>query len=165
LKTGGEFADHIAEREEAMFTRIATLILGSLLVATSAYAQGALLLDPSVAPITLKGGWQKKQAPAGHSGTRGEIAVKISKINPDGTFEGKFDFSSSANLPWCRAADEPIQQGKITANGIKVVVNGGPASTCGLMTLEFRRGTERYLQGRIKTEAGGGALMWLDAPK
>jgi hypothetical protein len=33
------------------------------------------------------------------------------------------------------------------------------------MTLEFRRGTEKYLQGRIKSEAGGGTPMWLDAPK
>jgi hypothetical protein len=33
------------------------------------------------------------------------------------------------------------------------------------MTLEFRRGKEKWLQGRTKSEAGGGARMWLDAPK
>ena len=91
--------------------------------------------------------------------------MKISKINPDGSFEGKLDFFTTSNQPWCRAADEPIQQGKITANGIQLVANGGPATTCGLMTLEFRRGTEKYLQGRVKSEAGGGSPMWLDAPK
>jgi len=101
--------------------RTVMLILGSLLVATSAYAQGTLLIEPSQAPITLKGGWEKKQGPAGGSGNRGEIVVKISKINPDGSFEGKFDFTSTGSQPWCRAANEPIQQGKITANGIKLV--------------------------------------------
>ena len=154
-----------ATQEEVMFNRTVTLILGSLLVATSAYAQGTLLIEPSQAPITLKGGWEKKQGPAGHSGNRGDIVVKISKINPDGSFEGKFDFTSTGSQPWCRAADELIQQGKITANGIKLVGNGGPATTCGLMTLEFRRGTEKYLQGRVKSEAGGGSPMWLDAPR
>jgi hypothetical protein len=148
-----------------MNTRAAAFILGFLLVAGSADAQEKLLIDPSMAPITLKGGWEKKQGPAGHSGNRGDIVVKISKINPDGTFEGKFDFTSTGQLPWCRASNEPIQEGRITANGIKVVVNGGPASTCGMMTLVFRRGTEKYLQGHIKTEAGGNAPMWLDAPK
>jgi hypothetical protein len=146
-----------------MLIRTVAFLLGSLFVATSACAQGKLLLEPSQAPITLKGGWEMKQGPAGGSGNRGDIAVKISKINPDGSFEGKFDFFSSGR--WCRAADEPIKEGRITANGIKLVANGGPATTCGLMTLEFRRGTERWLQGRIKTEAGGGSLMWLDAPK
>jgi len=148
-----------------MFNRTVMLILGSLLVATSAFAQGTLLIEPSQAPITLRGGWEKKQGPAGHSGNRGDIVVKISKINPDGSFEGKFDFTNTGSQPWCRAADEPIQQGKITANGIKLVGNGGPPTTCGLMTLEFRRGTEKYLQGRIKSEAGGGTPMWLDTPK
>ncbi len=148
-----------------MLNRTVALLLGSLFVATTAYAQGKLLLEPSQAPITLKGGWEKKQGPAGHSGNRGDILVKISKINPDGSFEGKLDFFSTSSQPWCRAADEPIQQGKITANGIQLVVNGGPATTCGLMTLEFRRGTEKYLQGRVKSEAGGGSPMWLDAPK
>jgi len=148
-----------------MLNRTAALLLGSLFVTTSAFAQGKLLLEPSQAPITLKGGWEKKQGPAGHSGNRGDIVVKISKITPDGTFEGKLDFRSTGSQPWCRAADEPIQQGKITANGIKVVANGGPATTCGLMTLDFRRGTEKWLEGKVKSEAGGGSAMWLDAPK
>ncbi|HQR54662.1 MAG TPA: hypothetical protein PLW72_01670 [Burkholderiaceae bacterium] len=148
-----------------MFNRIITLVLGSLLVATSVYAQGTLLIEPSQAPIALKGGWEKKQGPAGGGGNRGDIVVKISKINPDGTFEGTLDFTSTGNQPWCRASNQPIQQGRITANGLTVVANGGPATTCGLMTLEFRRGTEKYLHGRIKTEAGGGSPMWLDAPK
>lgn len=148
-----------------MFIRTASLILGSLVAATAALAQGALLIDPAQAPITLKGGWEKKQGPAGHSGNRGDIMVKISKINPDGTFEGKLDFRNTGSTPWCRAADEPIQQGKITGNGIKLVANGGPATTCGLMTLDFRRGTEKWLEGKVKSEAGGGSAMWLDAPK
>jgi len=148
-----------------MLIRTVALLLGSLFVATSACAQGKLLFEPSQAPITLKGGWEKKQGPAGGGGNRGDIVVKISKINPDGSFEGKLDFFTTSNQPWCRAADEPIQQGKITANGIQLVANGGPATTCGLMTLEFRRGTEKYLQGRVKSEAGGGSPMWLDAPK
>jgi hypothetical protein len=165
LNQGIWFARSTAQQEEAMFNRTVTLILGALFVATSAYAQGTLLIEPSQAPMTLKGGWEKKQGPAGHSGNRGNIAVKISKINPDGSFEGKLDFTSTGSQPWCRAADEPIQQGQITDNGIKVVANGGPATTCGLMTLEFRRGTEKYLQGRVKSEAGGGSPMWLDAPR
>jgi hypothetical protein len=148
-----------------MINRTVTVFLGSLLWAASVMAQQPLLLDPSQAPITLKGGWEMKQGFAGHSGNRGDIAVKISKINPDGTFEGKVDFFSTGNVPWCRAVSEPIQQGKITANGIKLVANGGPATTCGLMTLEFRRGTEKWLQGKVKSEAGGGSPMWLDAPK
>lgn len=148
-----------------MFNRTITLVLGSLLVATSVYAQGTLLIQPSQAPITLKGGWEMKQGPAGGGGNRGAIVVKISRINPDGTFGGKFDFTSTGNQPWCRADNEPIQQGKITANGLRLVGNGGPVATCGLMTLEFRRGTEKYLQGKVKSEAGGGSPMWLDAPK
>jgi hypothetical protein len=148
-----------------MLIRTVAFLLGSLFVATSACAQGKLLLEPSQAPITLKGGWEKKQGPAGQSGNRGDIRVKISKIHPDGSFEGKLDFFSTSHQPWCRAADEPIQQGKITANGIQLVANGGPVTTCGLMTLEFRRGTEKYLQGRVRSEAGGGSPMWLDPPK
>ncbi len=147
-----------------MLIRTVAFLLGSLFVATSAYAQGKLLLEPSQAPITLKGGWEMKQGLAGHSGNRGDIAVKISKINPDGTFEGKLDFHSAGR--WCRAVDEPIQAGRITANGLKLVANGGPTTVCGMMTLEFRRGTEKYLQGRVKSEAEArGAPMWLDAPK
>jgi hypothetical protein len=149
----------------AMLNRIAMLVLGSVFVASAALAQGSLLLDPAQAPVTLKGGWEMKQGPAGGGGNRGEIVVKISKINPDGTFEGKFSFSSTGSTPWCRAVDEPIQQGKITANGIALVANGGPPTTCGLMTLNFRRGSEKWLVGRLKSEAGGGTPMWLDAPK
>jgi hypothetical protein len=159
------FACSRATQEEAMFNRTVSVILSSLVVATSAYAQGTLLIEPSQAPITLKGGWEMKQGPAGGGGTRGSIVVKILKINPDGTFEGKLDFTSTGSQPWCRANDESIQQGRIGPNGIRLVANGGPATTCGLMTLEFRRGTEKYLQGRLKSEAGGGTPMWLDAPK
>lgn len=148
-----------------MFIRNPTVFLSALVATSVAFAQGTLLIEPSRAPITLKGGWEMKQGPAGGSGNRGEIVVKISKINPDGTFEGKFSFSSTGNLPFCRAVDEPIQKGRITANGIALVANGAPATTCGLMTLNFRRGNEKWLQGRIRTEAGGGSPMWLDEPK
>ena len=148
-----------------MVTRTLISLLGSVFAATVALAQGALLFEPSMAPLTLRGGWEHKQGISGGRANSGDIVVKITKINPDGTFEGKLDFFSSGNQPWCRARDEPIQQGKITANGIKLVANGGPASTCGLMTLEFRRGTEKYLHGRVKSEAGGGAPMWLNEPK
>ena len=143
-------------------------ILGAtvvLLMAAAALAQAPLLIEPSQAPITLKGGWERKQGTAGHSGNRGDIAVKISKINPDGTFEGKLDFFTTASQPWCRAADEPIKEGRITAKGLSLVASGGPPSTCGMMTLEFHRGQERWLQGRVRSEAGGGSPMWLDAPK
>ena len=133
-----------------MLNRTVALLLGSLFVATTAYAQGKLLLEPSQAPITLKGGWEKKQGPAGHSGNRGDIVVKISKINPDGTFEGKLDFFSTSNQPWCRAADEPIQQGKITANGIQLVVNGARVGG----TTRLRRG-----QGRSGQRSGPGAML------
>lgn len=148
-----------------MFNRKFALVLGSLLVAAlSVYAQGTLLIEPSRAPITLKGGWEQKKGVSGSSANRGDILVKISKINPDGTFEGKLDFYSPGR--WCRAVGEPIQQGRITAKGITLVANGGPATVCGMMTLEFRRGTEKYLQGRVKSEAEShGAPMWLDEPK
>jgi hypothetical protein len=136
---------------------------GAVLLAGAAVAQAPLLIEPSQAPITLKGGWENKKGVAGHSGNRGEIAVKITKINPDGTFEGKLDFFSSGR--WCRAVDEPIREGKITAKGLNLVASGGPPATCGMMTLEFHRGEEKYLQGRVRSEAGGGSPMWLDAPK
>lgn len=148
-----------------MLNRSLSVLLGSLLMAASAIAQPELLLNPSQAPITLKGGWQMKQSPAGKMGHRGDIAVKISKINPDGTFEGKLDFFTPYGR-WCHAVDEPIKEGRITANGLTVVANGGPPAVCGVMTLEFRRGKDKYLQGRVKSEAEGhGAPMWLDAPK
>lgn len=137
----------------------------ALLLAATTMAQPPLLIEPSQAPITLKGGWERKQGTAGHSANRGDIAVKISRINPDGTFEGKLDFFVSSPQPWCRAVDEPIKEGRITAKGLSLVASGGPAATCGAMTLEFHRGQERYLQGRVRSEAGGGAPMWLDAPK
>jgi hypothetical protein len=146
-----------------MFRRGVSVLLSSLLMAAAVYAQPQLLLDPSQAPITLKGGWEQKKGVAGHSGNRGDIAVKISKINPDGTFEGKLDFFSPGR--WCHAVNEPIKDGRITAKGLTLVASGGPPSVCGVMTLEFRRGTEKYLQGRVKSEAEGhGAPMWLDAP-
>jgi hypothetical protein len=135
----------------------------ALLLAGAAMAQAPLLIEPSQAPITLKGGWENKQGVAGHSGNRGDIAVKISRINPDGTFEGKLDFYSPGR--WCRAVDEPIKEGRITAKGLSLVASGGPPSTCGTMTLEFRRGQDKWLQGRVRSEAGGGSPMWLDAPK
>jgi hypothetical protein len=135
----------------------------ALLLAGAAMAQPSLLIEPSQAPITLKGGWENKQGVAGHSGNRGDIAVRISKINPDGTFEGKLDFYSPGR--WCRAVDEPIKEGRITAKGLTVVASGGPPATCGMMTLEFRRGQDKWLQGRVRSEAGGGSPMWLDAPK
>ena len=141
------------------------VFLGSLLIAASAIAQPQLLLDPSQAPITLKGGWEMKQGPGGQRGRHGDIAVKISKINPDGTFEGKLDFFTPLGR-WCHAVDEPIKEGRITAKGLTLVANGGASAVCGMMTLEFRRGKDKYLQGRVKSEAEGhGAPMWLDAPK
>lgn len=93
----------------------------------------------------------------------GDIAVKIAKLNPDGTFEGKLDFFSPRK--WCQAMNEPSKEGRITGNRITVVADGGPKATCGLLTLEFWRGQEKWLQGRVKSEAGGGAAMWLNAPK
>lgn len=135
----------------------------ALLLAATTMAQPPLLIEPSQAPITLKGGWENKQGVAGQGGNRGDIAVKISKINPDGTFEGRLDFFGPGR--WCHANNEPITEGRITAKGLRLVANGGPATTCGAMTLEFHRGQEKYLQGRVRSEAGGGAPMWLDAPK
>lgn len=140
------------------------VFLGSLLVAGSAIAQSQLLLDPSQAPITLKGGWERKSVTAAYKANRGDIAVKISKINADGTFEGKLDFFTTGHF--CHANNEPIKEGRVTANGLTVVANGGPPAVCGMMTLEFKRGKEKYLQGRLKSEAEPrGVPMWLDAPK
>jgi hypothetical protein len=140
-------------------------MLGSLLLALSSFAQAQLLLDPSQAPITLKGRWEKERGRAGGGGSSGQIVVKISKINPDGTFEGRLDLQRGQQ-GFCFADDEPITEGRITANSITVVANGGPPATCGMMTLEFHQGKERWLQGRIKSEAQSrGAPMWLDAPK
>jgi hypothetical protein len=147
-----------------MFNRTALVLLNSLLIAVPVLAQPPLLLVPSQVPITLSGGWQQKQGVGGSSAHSGDIAIKISKINPDGTFEGKLDFFSPGK--WCKAMNEPIKEGRITANGITVVADGGPRAVCGIMTLEFRRGKEKWLQGRVKSEAEGhGAPMWLNAPK
>ena len=144
--------------------RNVSALLGLLLMAASAVAQPALLLDPSRAPITLKGGWEQKQGSAGGGAANsGDVVVKISKINPDGSFEGRLDFYTSGR--WCRAADEPIKEGRITAKTISLVANGGPPATCGMMTFEFRPGKDKWMQGRLKSEAGGGAPMWLNAPK
>ena len=149
-----------------MRNRTVAVFVGALLLAASASAQPPLLLDPAQAPITLKGGWERKGATSGHKVTHGDIAVKISKINADGTFEGRLDFFTASATPWCRAVDEPIKEGRITAKGLTVVANGGPPTVCGLMTLEFKRGTDKYLQGRFKSEAAGaGVPIWLDAPK
>jgi hypothetical protein len=163
VEAGGVFV--AAAKEEQMLAREIVVSLAVLLMGVSAYGQSKLLLDPAQAPITLRGGWEKKQGPAGHSGNHGDIAVKISKINPDGTFEGRLDFFSSSAQPWCRAVDEPIKEGRITAKGLTFVASGGPPATCGMMTLDFRLGQVKYLQGRVKSEAGGGSSMWLDAPK
>jgi hypothetical protein len=147
-----------------MFSRNVSVLAGSLLMAVSTWAQAPLLLDPSQAPITLKGGWEQKKGVAGSSANRGDIAVKISKINPDGTFEGTLDFFSPGR--WCHAVNEPIKEGKLTAKGLSLIASGGPATVCGMMTLEFHRGKDKYLQGRVKSEAEAhGAPMWLDAPK
>lgn len=148
-----------------MLTRNGSILLGLLMLALSALAQPQLLLDPTQAPITLKGRWEKERGRAGGGGSSGQIVVKISKINPDGTFEGRLDLQRGQQ-GFCSADDEPITEGRITSNGIKVVANGGVPATCGMMTLEFRRGEEKWLQGRIKSEAQShGARMWLDAPK
>ena len=150
--------------EVKMLNRNVSFLLGVLLMAAPAIAQTQLLLDPSQAPITLKGGWERKSVTSAYKANRGDIAVKISKINSDGTFEGKLDFLTTGRF--CHAIDEPIKEGRITANGLTVVANGGPPAVCGMMTLEFKRGTEKYLQGRLTSEAAGrGVPMWLDAPK
>jgi len=147
-----------------MLNKNVAVFLGSLLMAASAIAQSQLLLDPSQAPITLKGGWERKSVTSAYKANSGDIAVKISKINSDGTFEGRLDFFTTGRF--CHAIDEPIKEGRITANGLTVVANGGPPAVCGLMTLEFKRGKEKYLQGRLKSEAEArGVPMWLDAPK
>jgi hypothetical protein len=152
--------------EVKMLNRNVSLLLGVLLMAAPAIAQTQLLLDPSQAPITLKGGWERKSVTSGHRANRGDIAVKISKINSDGTFEGRLDFFTASANPWCHAVDEPIKEGRITAKGLTVVASGGPPAVCGMMTLEFKRDTDKYLQGRLKSEAGGrGVPVWLDAPK
>lgn len=143
--------------------RFASLLVTALLLAFPAVSQSQLLIDPAQAPITLKGGWQQKAGVGGSAAHSGDIAVKIAKINPDGTFEGKLDFFSPGK--WCKAMNEPIKEGRITKNSITVVADGGPKATCGLLTLEFRRGQEKWLQGRVKSEAGGGAAMWLNEPK
>lgn len=148
-----------------MLTRNVSILLGSLMMALSAFAQPQLLLDPTQAPITLKGRWEKERGRAGGGGSSGQIVVKISKINPDGTFEGRLVLQKGQQ-GFCFADDEPITEGRITANSITVVAIGGVPATCGVMTLEFRRGEEKWLQGRIKSEAHShGARMWLDAPR
>jgi hypothetical protein len=150
-----------------MLTRQVAVMAGALLLAIAATAQDKLLIDPSQAPITLKGGWERKTATAGRGAAHGPITVKISKINPDGTFEGRLDLINAAGTGvWCQARDEPIKEGRITAKGITVVANGGAPAVCGMMTLNFRLGQDKWLQGRISSEAEPkGAPMWLDAPK
>jgi hypothetical protein len=163
LHEGNQSEFVVLMKEVSMFSRSASLLLTVLLMALPAIAQSQLLIDPSQAPITLKGGWQQKVGVGGSAPHSGDVAVKIAKINPDGTFEGKLDFFSPGK--WCKAMNEPIKEGRITGNSITVVANGGPKTTCGLLTLEFRRGQEKWLQGRVKSEAGSGAAMWLNAPK
>jgi hypothetical protein len=141
------------------------MLLGSLLAALPLLAQSQLLIEPSQAPITLKGRWEAKRGVAGGGGSSGQIVLKISKVNPDGTFEGRLDFGAGER-GLCKANNEPIVEGRITSNSIKVVASGGPPSTCGMLTLDFKPGKEKWLEGRIKSETGGrGAPMWLDAPK
>lgn len=148
-----------------MLARNVSVLLGSLLVTLPLVAQSQLLIEPSQAPITLKGRWEAKRGAGGGAGFSGQIVVKISKINPDGTFEGRLDLQAGER-GLCKAYDEPITEGRITASSIKVVASGGPPSICGLLTLEFKPGKEKWLEGRIHSEAGGrGAPMWLDAPK
>jgi hypothetical protein len=161
---GGNQSEFVLLTKEVfMFNRSASMLLAALLTTFPAIAQSQLLIDPSQAPITLKGGWTQKVGVGGSAPHSGDIAVKITKINPDGTFEGKLDFFSPGK--WCKATNEPIKEGRITGNSITVVADGGPRTTCGLLTLEFRRGQDKWLQGRVKSEAGGGAAMWLNAPK
>lgn len=148
-----------------MISRSISIFLGSLLAAMPILAQSQLLIEPSQAPIALKGRWENKRGVAGGGSNSGQIIVKISKINPDGTFEGRLDLQPGER-GLCKAFDEPITEGRITANSIKVVASGGSANTCGLLTLDFKPGKEKWLEGRIKSEVGGrGAPMWLDAPK
>jgi hypothetical protein len=90
------------------------------------------------------------------------LNVYIDKINPDGTFTGKLDFLGGRN---CKAMGEPIKEGRITADEIRVVASGGPPNICGDMTLVFTRGTTKFLEGKTSSQQGSGNPMWLDAPK
>jgi hypothetical protein len=94
--------------EVKMLNKKVSVFLGSVLMAGSAIAQSQLLLDPSQAPITLKGGWERKSVTSGHKANSGDIAVKISKINSDGTFEGNLDFCTTGRF--CHAIDGPSRR-------------------------------------------------------
>ncbi len=140
-----------------MLRRRLLLTLLSLMVPLASYAQTPLLLDPAQAPITLKGGWKKRN-------NGGDIVVRIEAIEPDASFEGRLDFYNQRSN-YCQAENEPIKEGRITADTLTVKAVGGAPTVCGLMTLVFRRGARRFLEGTLQTEASSGARMWLREPK
>ena len=137
------------------------LSVGLASLTLSSIAETPLLIDPAKAPITLKGGWRAKRPAGGVA--NGDMAVRISKIGADGSFEGKLDFLGP--ISYCKANDEPITEGRVLKDGLRVVANGGPRTICGTMTLEFHRGKEKFLVGKVQSEAGSGAHMWLNAPE
>lgn len=124
------------------------------------FAQSPLLLDPAKAPMTLKGGWIHHK-----TGDVSEIVVKIESIQPDGTVKGRLDFYNKFKHAACKAINEPFKTGKVTADSLTVVADGGPPNVCGDLTLVFRRGSDKFLEGKVKSEVSSGAKMWLDAPK
>jgi len=138
------------------------VLLASFLLPVHSLAQAPLLLDPAKAPMTLKGGWIHKR-----TGNKSDIVVKIEKMQPDGTFTGRLDFYNMQKKSFCKAIDEPIKEGKVTADSLKVVADGGSSSTCGNLILVFKRGTEKFLEGGTQSDVGQGGSghkMWLDAP-
>jgi hypothetical protein len=86
-------------------------------------------------------------------------------VQPDGSFTGTLDFYSKQAIGSCRAVNEPLKEGKVTDKMLRVVANGGPPHVCGNVYLVFHPGTRHFLEGRVRTDRGGGAPMWLDAPK
>lgn len=141
--------------------RFAVLIcMTSWLLPLGSYAQTPLLLDPAKAPMTLKGGWIHAK-----TGDISDIVLKIESIQPDGTVKGRLDFYNKFKHAACKAIDEPLKTGKVTADSLTVVADGGPPNVCGDLTLVFRRGSDKFLEGKTRSEKGAGFKMWLDAPK
>lgn len=87
--------------------------------------------------------------------------VYIGKINAHGTSTSKLDFLAGRK---CKALGEPIKEGRLTSEQIRLVASRGPSNTCGDMTLVFSKGSAKFLEGRTESQQGAGTPFWLDAP-
>jgi hypothetical protein len=135
--------------------RAYVLICLALLLPLPSLAQAPLLLDPAKAPMTLRGAWVNDRTKQ-----RNDLVLRIQAIKPDGSFTGRADLQNADPQALCKAMDQPILEGKLTDNLLRVRIQAMNPSACPKLVLVLRTGGERFLEGK----GAEGHKFWLDAP-